>query len=150
MGNKAYFFCRYKLAGTGSDLFNINEVTGVVTVAECTGDISPCLDYEATQAYFLTLTATDNGGTGKSSVVNLRITVSDANDNPPVFVQKEYTATIDEGETLFNPVLVVKATDQDVTSLLKYTIVDGNVKNLFTLDRWVITDHLSAIVKQCQ
>ena len=132
------FSNRYKLAGTGSDLFGVNEVTGAVTVAECAGDISPCLDFEATKAYFLTLTATDNGGTGKSSVVNLRITVADANDNPPVFARKEYSATIDEGETQFNPVLVVKATDQDESSLLKYTIVDGNVKNLFTLDRFVL------------
>ena len=127
---------RYKLAGTGADLFNVDPVSGSITVAPCSGLDSPCLDFEETKAYFLTLSATDDGGTGKSSVVNLRITVSDANDNPPIFAQKEYSATIDEGETQFSPALTVKATDRDESSLLKYTITDGNVKNLFTLERF--------------
>ena len=38
-------------------------------------------DYEETQAYFLSYSATDNNGEGKKTIVNLRITVADANDN---------------------------------------------------------------------
>ena len=35
--------------------------------------------------YFLSVSATDRHGSGKRSVVNLRISLLDANDNPPVF-----------------------------------------------------------------
>ena len=48
---------------------------------------------------------------------------------------QEYSATIDEGQTTFSPALVLKATDADESSLLKYTIEEGNVNNLFTLER---------------
>jgi tRNA (Thr-GGU) A37 N-methylase len=51
----------------------------------------------------LSYTATDNNGEGKKTIVNLRITVADANDNPPVFDKKNYAATIDEGKDSFEP-----------------------------------------------
>ena len=60
-------------------------------------------DYEETQAYFLSYLATDNNGEGKKTIVNLRITVADANDNPPVFEKRNYGATIDEGKDSFEP-----------------------------------------------
>jgi hypothetical protein len=60
-------------------------------------------DYEETQAYFLSYSATDNNGEGKKTIVNLRITVADANDNPPVFEKKNYSANIDEGRDSFEP-----------------------------------------------
>ncbi len=58
----------------------------------------------------------------------------DENDNTPQFELKEYNAGIDEGETQFQPSLVVKATDVDLTSDLAYAIVDGNLNDLFTID----------------
>ena len=60
-------------------------------------------NYEETQAYFLSYSATDNNGEGKKTIVNLRITVADANDNPPVFEKKNYVASIDEGRDTFEP-----------------------------------------------
>ena len=41
---------RYKLMGTGSDLFNVDPISGKVTVAACDGSVSKCLDYEDTKA----------------------------------------------------------------------------------------------------
>ena len=124
---------RYRLAGNGADLFSVDPISGQISVAFCGQPF--CLDFETTRAYFLTFTATDNNGEGRESVANLRITVADANDNPPAFESTEYTATIDEGQTEFQPPLVLKASDADESSLLKYTIVDGNTNNLFVLDR---------------
>ena len=80
---------RYELSGQGSELFNVDPLTGVITVASC---IQNCLDYESVRAYYLSVTATDNNGEGKKTVVNLRISVADANDNPPKFVQRIYKA----------------------------------------------------------
>ena len=80
---------RYKLSGQGAELFNVDTLTGKITVAGCAQN---CLDYEKIQAYYLSYSATDNNGQGKKTVINLRISVSDANDNPPVFAQKVYKA----------------------------------------------------------
>lgn len=51
----------------------------------------------------MSYSATDNNGEGKKTIVNLRITVADANDNPPVFEKRNYGATIDEGKDSFEP-----------------------------------------------
>ena len=125
---------RYKLMGTGSDLFNVDPISGRVTVAACDGSVSKCLDYEDTKAYFLSYSATDNNGEGKRTVVNLRITVADANDNPPLFDKKNYVANIDEGQVEFQPRLFLKSRDADDSSVLQFKILDGNINKLFTLD----------------
>ena len=72
---------------------------------------------------------------GRKSVVNLRITLSDDNDNPPQFETSEYRANIDEGEDKFQPSLFVKATDLDDSSRLRYKITNGNIKDLFRIDK---------------
>lgn len=51
----------------------------------------------------MSYSATDSNGEGKKTIVNLRITVADANDNPPIFEKKNYVATIDEGKDSFEP-----------------------------------------------
>ena len=42
-------------------------------------------------------------GEGKKAVVNVRITVADANDNPPIFDNENYVANINELESKFQP-----------------------------------------------
>ena len=123
---------KYQLTGQGAELFKINPLTGVITVASC---IENCLDYESIRAYYLSVTATDNLGEGKKTVVNLRISVADANDNSPKFLQRSYKASIDEGESKFEPRLYLKAEDQDESSILRFNIIDGNTNNLFALNR---------------
>ena len=77
------------ILGQGAELFNVDPINGKITVAGC---LENCLDYETVQAYYLSFSATDNNGDGKKTVINLRISVADANDNPPTFVQKVYKA----------------------------------------------------------
>ena len=127
----------YDLSGSGSELFTVDKRTGTISVAPCpTPGSGECLDYEQTRAYFLSFSAMDNNGDqGRSSVVNLRITLADDNDNPPRFEQPEYRANIDEGEEEFQPSLVVLAKDLDDSSLLRYKITGGNDKDLFTIER---------------
>ena len=126
----------YELSGSGSEMFTVDARTGLISVAPCPSPGSgDCLDYEQTRAYFLSFTATDNNGEGKKSVVNLRVTLSDENDNPPSFENSQYRANIDEGEELFQPSLIVKANDLDDSSRLRYKITNGNIKNLFRIDK---------------
>ncbi|XP_071455526.1 cadherin-87A [Hetaerina americana] len=125
----------YQLFGNGADRFAVHNKTGVITVAECaTPGSGDCLDYETTPAYFLSYKATDDEGHGKSTVVSLKVSLLDANDNPPRFVQDSYRAVIDEGSSNFEPRLFVKAEDPDKTSDISYSIVGGNTHNLFSVD----------------
>ncbi|KAH9361521.1 hypothetical protein HPB48_001377 [Haemaphysalis longicornis] len=125
----------YSLLGNGADKFHVDPSSGVVTVAPCeTPGRGNCLDFEARPAYFLSYQATDDRGRGQSAVVPLTVRLTDANDNPPAFEQRVYTALIDEGDAHFDPPLRVQARDPDVTSFIKYSIVSGNSYNLFTIN----------------
>ena len=67
----------------------------------------------------------------------------DQNDNPPIFLNKTYTGSIDEGSgrgsEIFdhqNKPLVVKAIDSDSgeNSKITYTIVERSAKRYFEID----------------
>jgi hypothetical protein len=64
------------------------------------------LDYETQKSYSLTFEARDGGG--RVSTANLFVEVEDVNDNQPVFEQKEYSRTVREGATSFQPQLFVR------------------------------------------
>ncbi|EFN85300.1 Cadherin-87A [Harpegnathos saltator] len=125
----------YQLLGQGAEHFAIDRKTGAITVAPCpTPGTSPCLDYEQQTEYFLTYKATDDNGEGQTTSVSLRITVADANDNPPRFLQDKYRAVVDEGAEKFEPELKVQARDKDKTSKITYALVGGNELGLFAVD----------------
>ncbi|GLG95416.1 Protein dachsous, partial [Gryllus bimaculatus] len=69
------------------------------------------LDYERRSSYSLTLEARDGGG--RVGTANLFVEVQDVNDNAPAFEQREYTRTVREGATAFEPRLFLRATDAD-------------------------------------
>uniref|UniRef100_A0A1B6L3B2 Cadherin domain-containing protein n=1 Tax=Graphocephala atropunctata TaxID=36148 RepID=A0A1B6L3B2_9HEMI len=126
----------YQLIGDGADKFEVEKKTGTIKVADCDQPGAPeCLDFETRQLYFLSFKATDNEGAGQSSVVPLKITLLDSNDNPPMFTSDTYRAVIDEGAIKFEPPLQVQARDADKTSQIMYAIVGGNEHQLFAIDR---------------
>ncbi|KAG5343409.1 CAD87 protein, partial [Acromyrmex heyeri] len=125
----------YQLLGQGAEHFAIDKKTGTITVAPCpTPGTSPCLDYEQQTEYFLTYKATDDNGEGQTTSVSLRISLVDANDSPPRFLQDKYRAVVDEGAEKFEPELKVQARDKDKTSKITYALVGGNELGLFAVD----------------
>lgn len=89
--------------------FQIGEKSGVITVAPCqTPGSGNCLDFETRPTYYLSYQAVDENGKGLAAVVPLTLTLSDANDNPPVFLHESYSATIDEGAFKFDTPLRVQ------------------------------------------
>ncbi|CAB3226941.1 unnamed protein product [Arctia plantaginis] len=115
----------YTLSGNGAELFQVDNRSGVITVAPCpTPGQPPCLDYETRKDYFLQYKATDDDGSGQTTVVSLQISLTDSNDNPPVFLTQVYKASIDEDAVKFEPELQVQARDADVTSDIRYSIID--------------------------
>ncbi|XP_059478412.1 cadherin-87A [Neocloeon triangulifer] len=127
----------YSLKGDGAERFVVGKKTGVISVAECPEGklgVSPCLDFETKADYYLSYKATDDDGEGQSVTVPLKISLTDANDNPPHFIHPGYRAQVDEGSTKFDSFLIVQAEDPDITSKITYSIIDGDPQNMFNLD----------------
>ena len=54
------------------------------------------LDYELIRDYVVTVEASDGGSPSLSGTAVVKVTVIDANDNRPIFVQSEYQAVVRE------------------------------------------------------
>ncbi len=94
----------YSLQGAGSELFSIDEETGVVTV----GDI---LDSDTHPLYQLEAVASDVDGNSCSSW--LMIGLLDENDNPPIFTEAVYNVSVSENTTVNTLLSRVQAVDPD-------------------------------------
>ncbi|NXX36976.1 PCDGE protein, partial [Nicator chloris] len=96
------------------------------------------LDREKQSSFELVLTAVDGGDPARSGTVQVRVNVTDANDNPPVFSKSIYEARVAENLPVGSLVLRVRATDADVGSNGKvsysFTSVPDTVKALFAVE----------------
>ncbi|XP_061581315.1 protocadherin gamma-A3-like isoform X12 [Cololabis saira] len=97
------------------------------------------LDRELKPHLSLRLIAVDGGSPQRSGTVNIEITVLDANDNPPVFNQSMYKASVVENAPLGTYVTTVNASDADSGSngLVTYSFsnVKGRSDGHFEIDR---------------
>ncbi|XP_044071046.1 LOW QUALITY PROTEIN: B-cadherin-like [Siniperca chuatsi] len=113
-----------------TDLFAINPETGAIRI-EVRG-----LDREAHPTHTLVVRAADMEGKGLAGEATVILTVTDSNDNAPVFAQPSYEATVAEnkGDT---QVTVMSVTDGDDPQSpawnAKFTIVSGDPGGLFTV-----------------
>ncbi|XP_053097334.1 protocadherin gamma-A12-like [Pangasianodon hypophthalmus] len=71
------------------------------------------LDREKEPDYNITITATDGGSPPLSSSMTIHLSVSDINDNPPVFEQQSYTAYVMENNQPGTSISSVTARDPD-------------------------------------
>lgn len=76
-------------------------VPGVISIAEQ-------LDYERAKDYFLTIQAVDGGTPPLSNHATVNISVTDSNDNAPIFNQASYSARIREDAQIGDKILQVK------------------------------------------
>ncbi|NXG21046.1 PCDGH protein, partial [Grallaria varia] len=97
------------------------------------------LDREKQSSFELVLTATDGGDPFRSGTIQIRVNVTDANDNPPVFSKRVYEARVAENLPVGSLVFRVRATDADAGSYGRVSYSFGNVpkgvRELFTVDR---------------
>ncbi|KAG8439027.1 hypothetical protein GDO86_005285 [Hymenochirus boettgeri] len=75
--------------------------------------LETCLDREMLSKLELTITAYDGGNPVQTGTALIRITVTDFNDNYPLFTQEVYKVSIPENIPLNSTVLIVKASDKD-------------------------------------
>nr|XP_011713201.1 cadherin-23 isoform X1 [Macaca nemestrina]XP_011713202.1 cadherin-23 isoform X1 [Macaca nemestrina] len=113
-----------------SQFFAIDSARGIITVIRE-------LDYETTQAYQLTVNATDQDKTRPlSTLANLAIIITDVQDMDPIFINLPYSTNIYEHSPPGTTVRIITAIDQDKGRPrgIGYTIVSGNTNSIFALD----------------
>ncbi|XP_029526482.1 protocadherin beta-16-like isoform X12 [Oncorhynchus nerka] len=71
------------------------------------------LDREIISDYNITITATDEGSPPLSSSTTIHVSVSDVNDNPPVFEEQSYSAYVTENNNPGSSICSVTARDPD-------------------------------------
>ena len=119
----------YKLKfGDPQSLFRIGRRSGVIEVN------NDGLDYETETNYLLGVEARDES-TNKSVVVEVNITITDVNDNSPVFDPTEYIKDVRENISIGTTILRVNATDKDsgLNGYVVYSILTGNDKQSFAI-----------------
>ncbi|XP_039181788.1 protocadherin Fat 3 isoform X9 [Crotalus tigris] len=94
-------------AGNTDSCFNLETETGLLKVLMA-------LDREKTELYLLNITIYDLGNPQKAAWRLLTITVEDANDNKPVFLQESYTVNILESTSIGVEIIQVEARDRDL------------------------------------
>lgn len=137
----------YSIHGKTAHMFEINNQTGLITVAKCDhpAPISSgrhrqsvtnsmpksCLDYEAQRSHHLLVEVSDQEFSRK---VPLTIFIDDVSDNPPIFTLPIVDVVIEEGTEIISPSIRIEATDLDQTSMITYSIVEGNFGGLFSIN----------------
>ncbi|XP_049898482.1 protocadherin Fat 2 [Epinephelus moara] len=110
------------------------------TIHPRSGEISvrTALDREEIPHYSLTVQAADEGDPPLSSAVLITITVTDVNDNPPVFSQVNHSLLLQEGESVGTGILQLVVTDRDTPRNgppFSIHIVSGNEDRRFHVDQ---------------
>ncbi|XP_054143741.1 protocadherin gamma-B5-like [Melozone crissalis] len=85
------------------------------------------LDREKESSFELMLAAADAGDPVRSGIIRIRINVTDANDNPPVFGQDQYRAKLREDAAPGSRVLNVSASDADIGNNARITYGFGKM-----------------------
>lgn len=114
---------------TEEKYLQIHPKTGVISVGSL-------LDYEEVRQVVATVVATDGGTPPLSATSLVNVTITDVNDNTPVFSMPSYTAAVREDALRGSSVIQISASDADsgVNSLIRYSIKAGNELRCFHID----------------
>uniref|UniRef100_A0A8B9LCV4 FAT atypical cadherin 1b n=1 Tax=Astyanax mexicanus TaxID=7994 RepID=A0A8B9LCV4_ASTMX len=129
--NKEISYQLFTKNGTApSDHFRIDGQSGVIWT-------TALLDYETKPKHELTIKALDGGASQLYSEVLVTVHVTDLNDNPPIFMQHVYNATVSNLSPTGHFVTCVQASDPDSMDMgkLEFSILSGNEDNIFAIDK---------------
>ena len=116
-------------AGNSDGKFAVNENTGQLSVIGI-------LDRDTTASYDVTITAVNIQQSTLRDFVTVTVTLSDINDNKPVFSVPKYSFTISEDSPINTVVGKLTASDKDTgaNSALSFSIVSGEFSSDFSID----------------
>ncbi|NWH62735.1 PCDG9 protein, partial [Geococcyx californianus] len=100
--------------------------------------LAKALDREEASLHELVLRAMDGGEPSRTGTARLRVVVLDANDNAPVFSQREYTVRVPEDVPVGSTLVTLTATDTDegTNGHVKYSLkkITEKASKVFQLD----------------
>ncbi|KAM9416464.1 cadherin-20-like isoform 1-T3 [Salvelinus alpinus] len=115
----------------GQPYFSVEPKTGVVRVSLAG------MDREVREIYSIIIQAKDMGGQlgGLAGTTVVNITLSDVNDNPPMFDQKLYQMSVLESAPVGSVVGRIRAKDRDIgiNAEMRYSIIDGDGRDTFDI-----------------
>uniref|UniRef100_A0A182MY58 Uncharacterized protein n=1 Tax=Anopheles dirus TaxID=7168 RepID=A0A182MY58_9DIPT len=117
--------------GDRMEQFAIEEDTGYISVAGT-------LDRESISNYVLEVQARDHGVPTLTAYVLVNVEISDANDNPPMFTQQNYTTVVQEDKQIGHTLLKFEVTDADTApNAAPYTFdfKSGNEAGSFRIEQ---------------
>ncbi|CAI9733499.1 protocadherin beta-15-like isoform X2 [Octopus vulgaris] len=128
----------YELDG-GDNYFSLSvsrEADGLSTLGII---LEKKLDRETKDSYNIEVIAKDGGTPPKQSVLNVKISVEDENDNKPQFSQSIYNVSIEHKHKKNIPVVTLSASDLDIGRNGKISFyfsqkTDEKIRRLFNLD----------------
>ncbi|XP_070692431.1 protocadherin gamma-C5-like isoform X1 [Pempheris klunzingeri] len=93
---------------------------------------SGALDRERFSQYNIEITATDSGSPPLSSKKTIPVSITDVNDNPPVFTQPSYNVYLKENGVPGSILYSVSASDLDFgeNAKISYSILDSKVQDV--------------------
>ncbi|KAK2900940.1 hypothetical protein Q8A67_009055 [Cirrhinus molitorella] len=115
----------------GQPFFTVDPKTGVIRTA------LPNMDRETREMYSVIIQAKDMAGSvgGLSGSTTVNITLTDVNDNPPRFPQKNYQLYVPESAQVGKAVGKIKANDEDlgVNAEMTYRITNEDGAAMFSI-----------------
>ena len=103
----------YQLKKNINDPFTLSVSKSVDGMSDLNIVLEDMLDREVKDSYMIKVIATDGGSPPKQSVLDVHISVTDVNDNTPVFSQNVYNVSINNEHDKTTPIVVLSATDLD-------------------------------------
>nr|DAA06600.1 TPA_inf: protocadherin gamma b2 isoform [Anolis carolinensis] len=126
----------YNLSSTAYFQLDVQETKDGDKYAELI--LQKQLDREKEHTHYMVITAVDGGVPRKTGTLNIRVNVTDINDNAPVFSQAIYKVSLKENAPIGMSVLQVKASDSDEGSNAEITYTFSDIaekgEQKFTLD----------------
>jgi len=114
----------YTIEGEDAAHFTVDSVTGVVKMAA--KDFENPADIDADNTYAITLRVTDDDG--NSATDDIRVSVSNLNDNMPVITSAATAKKIDENGSNFAMVYTAEALDADTGDTLSFSLTGSDAR----------------------
>ncbi|XP_061692666.1 protocadherin-15-like [Syngnathoides biaculeatus] len=101
------------------------------------------LDRELRSGYELVIEASDEAVDPRRTALTVTVTVTDIDDNSPVFSRQTYVVNVPENSPVGTVILTLSATDSDLSSNVTYRIKSESARQLFSLN--AITGQLAVL-----
>ena len=130
----------YHLKKNIDEPFTLSVAKSVYGTSKLSITLEDELDREVKDSYTVQVIAKDGGSPPKQCVLNVQISVTDVNDNPPVFSQDVYNVSIRYEHDISVPVVILSAKDLDLSRNDKVTYsfnskTSDTVQSLFDVNK---------------